>query len=367
MPHKADRSWFDCKRAWSERKDHILAYYLQPYLAKVSRLGRPILIVDGFAGPGKFGDGKIGSPLIICSKVIAAVKRGANVSVLCIEADPELLEQLRHNLSAFSFARAEGGEFLDHVSHIEHMARSHTVFLYVDPWAVEGLNWSALDRVFRLVNQVDASVELLLNFNADSFVRRGLAVLKREVPSIDPELEDPEEIDVPFTESPSATRLTQIIGAPWWKEVLNSSSDFANLVHQITDRFCDQLRKRFHEVGQLPIRAKQSYKVPKYFLIFASRHPDGLELMNDAMAKSRGTSIFYLDMFSRSELEQIIRRLSADWVPRGSLIIQVMREAFCMFTRSEIRGCIEELLKSSALESSTKKVRINDTVEVRCS
>ena len=62
------------------------------------------------------------------------------------------------------------------------------------------------------------------------------------------------------------------------------------------------LRRRFTEVGHLAIKAKPTHRVPKYYLLFASRHPDGLKLMNDAMVKSRGTSMFYLDLFARSDL-----------------------------------------------------------------
>ena len=61
MGHKADKSFFDEKRHWSKRKDKILECYLTPYLSKIATQGHPVLIVDAFAGPGKFGDGEPGS------------------------------------------------------------------------------------------------------------------------------------------------------------------------------------------------------------------------------------------------------------------------------------------------------------------
>lgn len=94
MPHRADNSFFDKKRPWSQQKDNILGYYLHPYLTKVSQLRKPILLVDGFAGPGKFLDGKLGSPLILCRQAETARQRGAEVSVLCIERDEELFRRL---------------------------------------------------------------------------------------------------------------------------------------------------------------------------------------------------------------------------------------------------------------------------------
>ena len=58
--------FFEGKRPWSVIKDEILGAYMSPYIAKVNRLKRRILLIDGYAGPGVFDDGSAGSPLIIC-------------------------------------------------------------------------------------------------------------------------------------------------------------------------------------------------------------------------------------------------------------------------------------------------------------
>src|SRR4249920_586648 len=60
--------FFEGKRRWSEIKDEVLGNYMTPYLAKVNTRGQPILLIDGYAGPGIFEDGAAGSPLIICDK-----------------------------------------------------------------------------------------------------------------------------------------------------------------------------------------------------------------------------------------------------------------------------------------------------------
>ena len=96
MGHKADKSFFDEKRHWSKRKDKILECYLPPYLSKIATQGHPVLIVDAFAGPGRFGDGEPGSPLIICQSIRKSLSKGLSVSVsaLCIEADKESFSAL---------------------------------------------------------------------------------------------------------------------------------------------------------------------------------------------------------------------------------------------------------------------------------
>ena len=44
--------FFEGKRPWSKIKDEVLEKYMTPYLAKVNTRGQPILLIDGYAGPG---------------------------------------------------------------------------------------------------------------------------------------------------------------------------------------------------------------------------------------------------------------------------------------------------------------------------
>src|SRR5436305_12171705 len=60
--------FFEGKRPWSKIKDGVLGKYMEPYLAKVNTRGQPILLIDGYAGPGVFEDNTLGSPLIMCEK-----------------------------------------------------------------------------------------------------------------------------------------------------------------------------------------------------------------------------------------------------------------------------------------------------------
>ena len=76
--------FFRKKRAWSMVKDKIVSDYIACYLKTVQHRGCPILIVDAFAGPGQFGDGLKGSPLLICEAITRASK---HVGVGCLFAD----------------------------------------------------------------------------------------------------------------------------------------------------------------------------------------------------------------------------------------------------------------------------------------
>ncbi|MBN1391259.1 MAG: three-Cys-motif partner protein TcmP [Sedimentisphaerales bacterium] len=345
MSHKADKSFFNKKRHWSKRKDKILENYLSPYLSKIATQKAPVLIVDAFAGPGKFGDGELGSPLIICQNIQTALLKGISVpvSALCIEAEEELFSELSNSIEQFPFAVAKHGKFGDFIQEIEKKAKDHSVFLYVDPFAVEGLDWDGMDRVFQHLNVSNMSIEVLMNFNTPSFVRRGLSALKLAVPESDPETEDLEEIDAPIPTPPSIEKLNNVAGGDWWQSILISHMSFPYQVQQITDGICERLSKRFKEVCQHAIKALPHHTVPKYYLIFGSRHPDALLLMNDEMVKSRLTLAELAKPKDRTlfemrstELIPDIERLPAiilehtsQPIKRGLVILNVVRDYFC--------------------------------------
>lgn len=377
MGHKADNSFFDEKKPWSKRKDLILHYYLEPYLPKVWTLKCPILLVDGFAGPGKFGDGNLGSPLIICQRALEAVRRGIDVRVLCIEARSDLYEHLAENLRSYSFAEARLGRFLDSVPEIERLAHSHSVFLYIDPYAIEGLQWEGLDRIFRHLHESRMSIEVLLNFNANAFGRRARAAMKKAPPP-DEESDTDDLSDSLETTLSAADRLNRVVGGEWWQTILERQLAYAQEVDEVVTGFCSRIRDRFREVCQHAVKEKWHHTIPKYVLLFGSRSPHALKLMNDAAVKSR-------EMFAdsvtptqptlfetrpvevvpdSSKLAELLLDLSRNRMPRGQLVVRIARAAFGEFSTSEIARCITALIKSGQLCSATGKARINDGVDV---
>jgi hypothetical protein len=203
-----------------------------------------------------------------------------------------------------------------------------------------------------------------MNFNTPSFVRWGLSALKRQVPDVNVDIEDIEEADAPI-EPPDHGRLTRVVGGDWWRDVIGAARPFERLVEDMANGIGAALRTRYAEVCWVPIKRRRSDRVPKYDMFFGSRHPDALELMNDAMVKARGASDFQIDLFAENDVDDMILNLARDWVPRRELILHVIRGAFCRYYWKDIRGRIESLLKDGRLASDTGKVRINDTVRVK--
>lgn len=383
MSHKADSSFFDEKKEWSRRKDRILGRYLHAYLPKIATQGHPILIVDAFAGPGIFARGEHksedGSPVLIAKQIQKAMSQQnfTSAKLVCIERDSDLFQRLTVAMKQYPFVQCRYGPFLEHLEEIENIASSHSTFLYVDPFTVEGIDWGVMSNVLGRLCKMQ-SVEVLLNFNAQSFVRRALAALKRAIPDQRPEEEDTDDMDAPFTQPVSFERLSQIVGGDWWVKVLDAHPDFPSQVAAMAKVMEEEFRKHFREVGMHAIKALPHHTVPKYYLVYGTRSWHGLRLMNDEMAKSRKTLASLAEpqhqtLFEmRSEelvpdsarLPSMILRHAGTRRPRKLVIMDVIREAFCEFKYADIRGVVQQMLKSGALQSATGKWRVNDDTDI---
>ena len=93
--------FFERKKSWSLAKDKILSWYLVPYLSKVKSLKKHIVIVDGFAGTGKYEDGSEGSPLIICRTIENLKSKGVSATAVLIDHDKICYGELKKNIKEF--------------------------------------------------------------------------------------------------------------------------------------------------------------------------------------------------------------------------------------------------------------------------
>jgi len=269
--------FFKEKKDWSRYKDLILDYYLQPYLQKVKQIGKPILVVDCCAGPGRFDDGQPGSPLIIMGHLQKLYERNFRVSGFFIEAIKELFHRLEHNLrDAPVQATLRFGSFQSFVSELAQLARTHTVFVYVDPLIPTDVFFNDLQPVYDQL-KLGGSVETFINFMSPNFLRGVLSFRNRVI--VDGTLK---------TDHGLVLRRNAVFGGTYWQQIaydpLLSSDEKAD---KLADGYAANLQKWFKSVLTYPIREKYEHIWPKYHLVFGSRSPDGVELMNLAMVKAR--------------------------------------------------------------------------------
>ena len=370
--------FFRAKRPWSRYKDAILGYYLDPYIPKVGTLRKPVLIVDCFAGCGMFGDGEPGSPLIIAPLVKKWRDKGVNVRAECVEADPDNFRRLQTALTPFSdCVTARNGSFEAHLTGLAERARQNTVFLYVDPYTVKGLAFDRMRAVYDQVQRASASVEVLLNLNVATFLRWGLAAVRRQA-ELPPEAAAEADYlaDDPAERVEMAT-LDSIAGGGHWRDIaLDPAATFQQKVDRFTGAYLGRLVESFPFAAAYEVKEKYEHRVPKYVLIYGTRHPDGVELMNDGMCKARrdflGSQFRMNTLFDCTPEAEVLDtgRLRADLLgyigggrlTRKELRMEVFRRHFCKYQMKDINAVVGELLRAGRLFSETGKSKINDKV-----
>lgn len=263
--------FFDAKRPWSWTKDAILGSYLRPYLEKVKLLGAKILIIDPYAGPGRFKCGEPGSPLIItgiAEKVVPGQYKAifGNLDATHHEALTALM-QPRIDRGVVETYDLSADDLLKNLA--STLGRQ-TVFLYLDPYGLPPAFHTILPFLVReQAYGRPASTEILVNIP----------------PSIIPRCVALDAADEAMTSQILALRrhLTKSMGSDFWSEAYDRNDlepDEKALL--VIEAYRNSFKKRLPFSGSCPIREREGSAV-KYYMTFFSGHPHAPRIYNDAM------------------------------------------------------------------------------------
>ena len=204
---KGTDDFFEGKRPWSKIKDSILAEYITPYLAKVKNRGQPILLIDGYAGPGVFKDGTYGSPIIMCEAAEKLVKD--NYHAIFINKEKEYHDILCSELQKRGWLKSVTpllGDSQLLLQNISTLLYKQTVFLYLDPFGPTGCDFRLLEPF--LTRNPQFSTEILLTLSMPGIprlaTRRAVEQGRQHEPMISS-----------FHQS-----LTRVLGGEYWQEIL---------------------------------------------------------------------------------------------------------------------------------------------------
>src|SRR2546423_6535902 len=160
----SDDDFFAGKRPWSIIKDQVLGSYMSPYIAKVNKLGRPILLIDGYAGPGAFDDGKPGSALLICHAAEKFAK--GRYQAIFINKDEKYHKKLEGIIKAANWsgsAKAVLGDSIVLLQMLPSTLKDQTVFLYLDPFGLKGCEFALLEPFLKRNPQFSTEIVLTMN------------------------------------------------------------------------------------------------------------------------------------------------------------------------------------------------------------
>lgn len=271
--------FFEKKREWSKVKDKIVKDYITCYLRTIHRRGRPIIIVDAFSGPGRFGDGLEGSPLIICGLIDNAPKRGVGIACLFSDSHPahrEALEACMENYIKKGFAAKPLSDFSEALSRALEIEKGSTLFFYLDPYGIKDLDFETVKQIYE--RDSSQSTEVLINFNFKTFMRMSGNWSYSDSAS---------EVARKVKEAKVET-VNAVMGGDYWVDVVTDPK--LNKIQReevVVSKYMERVREFFDYTYSIPVKELDpTGSIPaddlaKYHLIFGTRSPRAVVYMND--------------------------------------------------------------------------------------
>lgn len=274
IPDDADEKWVYTEH--TAAKHEILHRYLGAWLAILGR-GRKgtkwrhkqLVLVDGFAGRGRYIGGEPGSPKIMFERAVEVVEAGLAEHVLIRCAEPnagnfahleEVCDGLRHpqvKIVPTKETFEEIGTRLAEWAEKQHPAVP--IFVLVDPYGIRGVRLSLLRRLLAIER-----LEILLTF----MVRDPSRFMKEEN---------------------YAEPLTALFGGDAWRECEQA----ANRPECLLLRFQDVVRSGVARWAT-PFRVfEDERKTVLYYLVHLTNSDLGMREMKKAMVKKSGDMTFW--------------------------------------------------------------------------
>lgn len=273
MPSSTRQFW-QAAEDWSRRKHLILSYYLTPAAPKLrtqSSDGR-VHVLDGFAGRGKYADGSAGSPIYMGQLADECRKWRSSVALTIHNIEPNAdsfqdLEGCTKKWVDAGYIVNHRGTFQQHLPTVLGSIGSAPLFAFLDPFRPSHLSFK---DILPLLERTDTT-EVCIVFHTPAVMRildavRATARTKEK------------------TKQGLASRLDEVFGSRRWETLMNAPTTPDDVISCLADEVKSHVRWESLFICWHGIQARYQVGL-KYHIVFLTRHPHGVQLMNDAFCK----------------------------------------------------------------------------------
>ena len=268
----------DSPKSTSVFKHEILRQYSKAFLAKVASKsdGHRVMVLDGFAGRGRFDDGTPGSAELFMQA--AADLAGVSTAIRLFERNAVDADRLATVASEYVQrgvdVAVERADISTRLEETVAAAAGIPLFLFLDPCG-QNLPFDLVVKVLRDVRGGTwPPTEALLNLSAD-FTRRIGGVLNKGL------------------DTAGLLSMDRMMGGDWWREVVLEAHDDTRdgSWGPAADAVARQYVQRLSDAAKMdhvlvPVRRRPDNQ-PTYHLAYLTRSPHGQWVMADALAKAR--------------------------------------------------------------------------------
>jgi three-Cys-motif partner protein len=266
--------------AQSVFKHEILRQYMQPLVAMVGSYsdGKRIVVLDGFAGRGRYPDGTPASAELIL-RAMESLRRSRQVSAFFVEKNEKDFQELSAVVNEYVAQGLQASALLGvvdkHLDAVVTAANGVPLFLFLDPCGAN-LPFSRLATVLTGPRRdVRPQTELLLNFSAH-LSRRAAGVLNAG------------QLDHPII-----PLMDETCGGPWWRATALTALNTPTTrnFEPVAIAIAEEYARRLAAAGAMlhvtvPVRRRMNQQ-PIYHLVFLTRSQYGLWVFADALGKAR--------------------------------------------------------------------------------
>jgi three-Cys-motif partner protein len=255
-------------------KHDLLRRYLPRFAGKTGSRVLEVVYLDGYAGRGRYQDGRPASAERILQIADQQRGHGINYRLFFYERNQESYDVLAGVVAEYVArgvqAEAEHSEVISGLGQVVAAANEKSLFLFLDPCGL-GIPFSLLAGTLSGTRSSRwPPTEVLLNFSLEA-VRRIAGHVSSATPN-----------------ETSMARLDGVLGGNWWRDLVRQGvSDEA--VHKIVRGYMDRLGSSAGmQILAIPVRRNPSHK-PVYFLVFGTRNPLGIWHLADDTARATET------------------------------------------------------------------------------
>jgi three-Cys-motif partner protein len=269
----SQQDFFKKKKAAAYLKHEILKY-LRPFIAKTGKYspGNRVVIMDGFAGSGRYLDGAPGSPV-----VIAEAAKGLDRKVEChfVEKDKATYEQLCQVLEQHAGsiqAHPWHGTAEARLPYVLERANGLPLFLFIDPYKTGPLFDEVVDIFNRRPGGTYApATEILLRIDA-SGLRRTLGVHR--------------SVKRYAGRTGALKNVDTVAGGTWWRDEADPTLTGEPYLEWFFGEYLHRLTTAVGCGGwYTEIKQKREHQ-PLYYLVFLTRRQDAAELFGDNLSSA---------------------------------------------------------------------------------
>jgi three-Cys-motif partner protein len=293
-------------------KHEVLRTYVPVYVQKTGSLA-PVVLLDGYAGPGRYNDGSSGSPQLMVETARKLQER--NVHCIFVEENSRhyqhlqrLLDELRDdNLQALP------GKIENYLSTIVREAEGKSLLVFLDPFGLaipfRMLTNTILSRPRRSVGGQFQPTEVLMNFSVSGINR---AAGRLDTTPDNPTMEKVRDARL--------QELDNFVGGPWWRDIWRAGRE--DRVELILEGYLRRLQATQPKLKTLSVPVADRWDGrPAYYLVLLTRNAQGLWFFHNAA--SHGAAKLH-DYTFQMEPKLFPPDLEGDWVGQIQRNIRIL-------------------------------------------